>query len=124
MKPKVLKAERDYQAALAHVARLLEQPATNDTELERWSLLVEKYEEAYFPIARPSSLEEIEALAGSLGKGRAPVSIKKMKEGAKSAIARAGRKLGTLHSEIAGNHPPLDLAKWRAAPKDHARLRD
>ena len=33
-------------------------------------------------------------------------------------------KLGTLHSKISANHPPLDLAKWRAAPKDHARLRD
>ena len=33
-------------------------------------------------------------------------------------------KLGTLRSKIAAHHPPLDLAKWRAAPKDHARLRD
>ena len=33
-------------------------------------------------------------------------------------------KLGTLREKIAANHPPLDLAKWRDAPKDHARLRD
>ena len=33
-------------------------------------------------------------------------------------------KLGTLREEIAANHPPLDLAKWRDTPKDHARLRD
>jgi bifunctional DNA-binding transcriptional regulator/antitoxin component of YhaV-PrlF toxin-antitoxin module len=33
-------------------------------------------------------------------------------------------KLGTLRSKIAANHQPLDLAKWRNAPKDQARLRD
>lgn len=33
-------------------------------------------------------------------------------------------KLGTLQNKIAANHPPLDLAKWRGTPKDHARLRD
>ncbi|MDP3070965.1 MAG: hypothetical protein Q8N18_11795 [Opitutaceae bacterium] len=33
-------------------------------------------------------------------------------------------KLGTLREKIAANHPPLDLAKWRDTPKDHARLRD
>lgn len=33
-------------------------------------------------------------------------------------------KLGTLRAKIAANHPPLDLAKWRDAPKDHALLRD
>lgn len=32
------------------------------------------------------------SLAGSLGKGRTPVSIKKMKAGAKAAMGRAGRK--------------------------------
>jgi AbrB family looped-hinge helix DNA binding protein len=33
-------------------------------------------------------------------------------------------KLGTLRHKIPASHPPLDLAKWRDAPKDHARLRD
>lgn len=33
-------------------------------------------------------------------------------------------KLGTLRHKIRANHPPLDLAKWRDAPKAHARLRD
>ena len=32
------------------------------------------------------------SLAGPLGKGRAPVSIKKIKAGTKAAMARAGRK--------------------------------
>ena len=33
-------------------------------------------------------------------------------------------KLGPLREKIAPNRPALDLAKWRDAPKDDARLRD
>ncbi len=37
-------------------------------------------------------LDDVDSLAGSLGTGRAPVSIEKMKHGAKAAMAQAGRK--------------------------------
>ena len=53
MKPKVLKTDRDYRAALDHVGALMDQPAPDEAELELWSLLVEKYEEEHFPIAAP-----------------------------------------------------------------------
>ena len=33
-------------------------------------------------------------------------------------------KLGPLRDKIASSRSPLDLAKWRNAPKDHALLRD
>jgi HTH-type transcriptional regulator/antitoxin HigA len=59
MKAKVLKTERDYQAALAYVERLMEQPSTDDAELDLWSLLVENYEESHFPIATPDPIEAI-----------------------------------------------------------------
>jgi HTH-type transcriptional regulator/antitoxin HigA len=59
MKPKVLKTERDYKAALAHVEQLMGQPSPNGGELELWSLLVEKYEEERFPIATPDPIEAI-----------------------------------------------------------------
>ena len=36
-------------------------------------------------------LHDVDSLAGSLGTGRTTVSIEKMKQGAKAAIARAGR---------------------------------
>ena len=36
-------------------------------------------------------LNDVDSLAGSLGIGRKPVGIEKMKSGAKAAIARAGR---------------------------------
>jgi len=59
MKPKVLKTDRDHKAALAYIERLLDQPATDAGELELWSLLVENYEEAQFPIATPDPIEAI-----------------------------------------------------------------
>jgi hypothetical protein len=36
-------------------------------------------------------LHDVDSLAGSLGTGRTAVSVEKMKQGAKAAIARAGR---------------------------------
>lgn len=37
-------------------------------------------------------LHDVESLAGSLGTGRAPLGIAKMKQGAKAAMAQAGLK--------------------------------
>lgn len=37
-------------------------------------------------------LHDVDALAGSLGQKRAPVSLEKMNQGAKTALARAGQK--------------------------------
>ena len=59
MKAKVLKTERDYETALAYVGRLMEQSSPDESELELWSLLVETYEEAHFPIATPDPIEAI-----------------------------------------------------------------
>ena len=59
MKPKVLKTDRDYRAALAHVGQLMARAAPNEAELELWSLLVEKYEEERFPITAPDPIGAI-----------------------------------------------------------------
>ena len=59
MKPKVLKTDRDHQAALDYVEQLMAVPAPNEAELELWSLLVEKYEEERFPITAPDPIEAI-----------------------------------------------------------------
>lgn len=59
MKAKVLKTDRDYQAALAYVERLMDQPSPDEAELDLWSLLVENYEETNFPIATPDPVEAI-----------------------------------------------------------------
>ena len=59
MKAKVLKTDRDYKAALVYVERLIDQPSPDEAELDLWSLLVENYEEANFPIATPDPNEAI-----------------------------------------------------------------
>jgi len=59
MKPKVLKTARDYKAALAYVERLMDQSSPDEAEFDLWSLLVETYEEAHFPIATPDPIEAI-----------------------------------------------------------------
>lgn len=59
MKPKVIKTDRDYKAALAYVEQLMAQAEPDEAELELWSLLVEKYEEEHFPIATPDPIEAI-----------------------------------------------------------------
>ena len=61
LQPKVIKTKRDHQLALARVEELF--TAKPDTpegdELELWLLLVEKYEEAAFPVELPSPIEAI-----------------------------------------------------------------
>ena len=59
MKPKVIKTAREHQAALAYIETLMAKPAPDEAELELWSLLIEKYEEAQFPISTPDPIEAI-----------------------------------------------------------------
>src|SRR5713226_392245 len=61
MRPKMIKTESDYAAALARIERLMD--ARRDTpqgdELEILSLLVHDYEERTFPMDKPDPIEAI-----------------------------------------------------------------
>jgi HTH-type transcriptional regulator/antitoxin HigA len=61
MEPKVIKTEAEYEAALAHVAELMEAVpgSPEEEELELFALLVEQYERENFPIAPPDPVEAI-----------------------------------------------------------------
>jgi len=61
MKTKILKNEADYQSALARVESLMDASpgSAQEEELELWSLLVERYEQEYFPIGLPDPVEAI-----------------------------------------------------------------
>ncbi len=61
MKPKVIKSRAEHAAALAHVESLMDAPpgSSQESELELWSLLVEKYEDEHFPVAAPDPVEAI-----------------------------------------------------------------
>ena len=61
MKPKILRTEEEYQAALACVNSLMDAKpgSAKEEELELWSLLVERYEEQRFPIGLPDPVDAI-----------------------------------------------------------------
>src|SRR6266446_1518530 len=61
MKPKIIKTEEEYSAAVARVEALMEaKPGSpKEEELELWSLLVERYEQEHFPIDLPDPVEAI-----------------------------------------------------------------
>lgn len=62
MKPKIIKNEADYQAALAYLETLMDaQPGTPaEEELELFAMLIETYEQSVFPIALPDPVSAIE----------------------------------------------------------------
>ncbi len=102
MKPKVLKTEADYQAALAKVETLMNakpgSPAEADLEL--WSLLVESYEREHHPIDAPDPVEAIRFRMEQ--QGLQPVDLVRYFN-SKSRV-----------SEVLGRKRPLTLAMIRA----------
>jgi HTH-type transcriptional regulator/antitoxin HigA len=61
MKPKVLKTEAEYEAALQRVDRLMDASigTARAEELELWTWLVERYEEEHHPFDPPDPIEAI-----------------------------------------------------------------
>jgi len=61
MEPRIIKTEADYEAALAHVAGLMNAvPGSPDErELELFSLLIEQYEKEHFPIPLPDPIDAL-----------------------------------------------------------------
>mgnify|MGYP001563397171 CR=1 FL=1 len=100
MKPKVLKTERDHQAALALIETLMDKASPDEAELELWSLLVEKYEEDHFPIAAPDPIEAIRFRMEQAG--LAPVDLEPFMQ-SKSKV-----------SEVMNRKRPLSLSMIRA----------
>lgn len=61
MKPKVIKTEAEYEAALAHLEGLMDEasaPAIAE-EMELFAVLIENYEKEHFPIGLPDPVEAI-----------------------------------------------------------------
>lgn len=57
MRPRIIKTEQEYNAALAHVDTLMSARAGTRQmdQLELWTLLVKTYEEEHYPIERPTA---------------------------------------------------------------------
>lgn len=62
MKPKVLRSEADYEAALAHLETLMdaEPGSAKEEELELFAVLIENYEAEHYPVALPDPIAAIE----------------------------------------------------------------
>jgi HTH-type transcriptional regulator/antitoxin HigA len=69
MKPKIIKSEKTYEEALAHVETLMDaKPGSKqEEELELWSLLIEQYEKEHHPIEGPDPIEAIRFRMDQLG---------------------------------------------------------
>lgn len=61
MKPKVLKTEAEYEAALQTIETLMDAApgSPEEEELELFALLVEQYEAEHYPIAPPDPVDAI-----------------------------------------------------------------
>jgi HTH-type transcriptional regulator/antitoxin HigA len=69
MYPKIIHSEAEYEQALAYVETLMdaETDSPEEDELEIWTLLIENYEETYYPIPPPDPVEAIRFRMDQLG---------------------------------------------------------
>jgi HTH-type transcriptional regulator/antitoxin HigA len=69
MKPKIIKTEKEHEAALSHVETLMDaKPGSSaESELELWALLIDQYEEEHHPIEAPDPIEAIKFRMEQMG---------------------------------------------------------
>ena len=102
MKPKVIKNETEYQAALNYIENLMDAPAGSgqEEELELFSMLIENYEKEQYPIGLPDPIEAIKFRMEQLGLER------------KDLISYMGSQ--SKVSEVLNQKKPLSLTMIRA----------
>lgn len=125
MKPKVLKTDRDFKAALAYVECLIDQSSPDESELELWSLLVENYEQSHFPIATPDPIEAIRFRLEQAGLQTADLLPYLQSKSKISEVMNRKRPLSltmirALHDGL--KIPAAILVQESAAPMTRARL--
>ena len=125
MKPKVLKTDRDFKAALAYVECLIDQSSPDESELELWSLLVENYEQSHFPIATPDPIEAIRFRLEQAGLHTADLLPYLQSKSKISEVMNRKRPLSltmirALHDGL--KIPAAILVQESAAPTTRARL--
>ncbi len=94
---KVIKTEEEYEDALAHVYELMQLDLDTDSskseELELFSLVIEYYEIANYPIAPPSPIEAIKFRLEQLNKPTSALSEILGARSRQSEILSGKRKL-------------------------------
>jgi HTH-type transcriptional regulator/antitoxin HigA len=102
MKPKVIKTDKEYEAALAAVDSLMDAApgSAKEAELELWSVLVEDYERKEFPIDLPDPVEAIR--------------FRMEQQGLRPAALGAMLGSKSRASEVLNRKRPLSLAMIRS----------
>jgi HTH-type transcriptional regulator / antitoxin HigA len=128
MKPKVIRTEADYAAALARVAAIFDaKPGTlKGDELEVWLVLVEKYEEAVYPIDLP---DPIAALRFRMEQAQLRPKDLEPYIGSESKVSEVlnGQRplsLTMIRKFVAGLHLPAEVALRETKAPSARRAKD
>ena len=102
MKPKVIKNEKEYEAALKRVEALWDSPkrSAQADELEHWAILIEAYEDIHYPIPPPDPIDAIKFKMDQMG--LKPADIAKFLGGRNRA------------SEVLNGKRPLSVSMMRS----------
>ena len=117
MPPKAIKSAAAHAAALARVESLMDaapgSPA--ETELEVWSILIEKYEEEHFPVSAPDPIAAIEFRMEQLGLTRTDLlrHIPSRSKVSEVLSRRRPLSLQMIRSPHAGLRIPADVLLQR-----------
>lgn len=105
MKPKIIKNEAEYEAALAHLEGLMDDASSPEKveEIELFAVLIENYEKEHFPIGLPDPIEAIKFRMEQQGLDR------------KDLAKYIGNQ--SKVSEVLNHKRPLSIAMIRALHK-------
>ena len=132
MKPKILKTESEYEAALSKVESLMEaEPGSKaEAELELWSLLVENFEREHHAIDLPDPVEAIRFRMEQ--QGLRPVDLIPFLT-SKSRVSEVlggsrGLTLGMIRALASGLHIPAEVLirepRTHRKPRNKTRAKD
>ncbi|MGC9523898.1 MAG: ImmA/IrrE family metallo-endopeptidase [Anaerolineae bacterium] len=132
IRPKVLKTEADYEAALAHIEALMDATpgSPEEEELEVFGLLVEDYERRHYPIDLPDPIEAIKfrmEQQGLLQKDMVPFmgsqskvsEILNRKRPLSLTMIRALHEGLGIPAEVLLQEPGKEIPEHRYDPKDY-----
>jgi HTH-type transcriptional regulator/antitoxin HigA len=104
---KLIKTKKDYQQALARLEEIFDakKGSPDSDELEVLGILIEKYEDEYFPINLPDPIEAIKFRMEQLAYTQADLAILFGHKGRASEILNKKRKLSLemirqLHNQL------------------------
>lgn len=113
MEIKLIKTKKDYQQALARLEEIFDsRPNTaQGDELEILSMLIEKYEDKYFPIEFPDPIEAIKFRMEQMGMNQSDLSEVVGLKSRASEILNRKRKLSIemIRKLNSAMHIPLDI---------------